>query len=90
MAVVDKNVDKHGSRAAAQAYLDFLYSDAGQELAAKHYYRPRNAKIAAKYASQFPKIKLTSIDETFGGWKKAHTTHFAEGASFDQLYQGKR
>ena len=90
VAVVDKNVDKHGSRAAAQAYLDFLYSEAGQELAAKHYYRPRNAKIAAKYASQFPKIKLTSIDETFGGWKKAHTTHFAEGASFDQLYQGKR
>lgn len=90
VAVVDKNVDKHGTRAAAQAYLDFLYSEAGQELAAKHYYRPRNAKIAAKYASQFPKIKLTSIDETFGGWKKAHTTHFAEGASFDQLYQGKR
>lgn len=90
VAVVDKNVDKHGTRAAAQAYLDFLYTDAGQELAAKHYYRPRNAKIAAKYANQFPKIKLTSIDETFGGWKKAHTTHFAEGASFDQLYQGKR
>ncbi len=87
VAVVDKVANKHGTKAVAQAYLEYLYTDAGQEIAAKHFYRPRLASVAAKYASQFPKVKLFTIDEVFGGWKKAHAAHFADGASFDQIYQ---
>ena len=87
VAVVDKNVDKHGTRAVAEAYLKFLYTDEGQELAAKHYYRPRNAAIAAKHPATFPKVKLFTIDESFGGWKKAQKTHFDDGGVFDQIYQ---
>jgi sulfate transport system substrate-binding protein len=87
VAVVDKVVDKRGTRAVAQAYLDFLYTQAGQEVAAKHYYRPRDEKVAAKYAAQFPAVKLFTIDEVFGGWNKAQATHFADGGIFDQIYQ---
>ncbi|AXS81287.1 sulfate ABC transporter substrate-binding protein [Dechloromonas sp. HYN0024] len=89
VAVVDKVVEKHGTRLTAQAYLDYLYSDEGQNIAAKHYYRPRDAKVAAKYAAQFPKIKLVTIDDTFGGWQKAQKTHFADGGTFDQIYLKK-
>jgi sulfate/thiosulfate-binding protein len=86
VAVVDKVVDKHGTRKVAQAYLEFLYSDEGQEIAAKNYYRPVVAKVAAKYAAQFPKVKLFTIDEVAGGWTKAQKTHFADGGVFDQVY----
>jgi sulfate transport system substrate-binding protein len=87
VAVVDKNVDKHGTRAVAEAYLKFLYTDEGQELAVKNHYRPRSATVAAKHAGLFPKIKLYTIDAVFGGWKKAQATHFADGGTFDQIYQ---
>jgi sulfate transport system substrate-binding protein len=87
VAVVDKVVDKKGTRAVAEAYLLYLYSDEGQEIAAKNFYRPSNPKIASKYASQFPAIKLFKIDDAFGGWKNAHRTHFADGGTFDQIYQ---
>ncbi len=90
VAVVDKIAGKHGTKAVAQAYLEYLYTDAGQEIAAKHFYRPRNAAVAAKYASEFPKVTLVTVDEVFGGWKKAHAAHFADGALFDQIYQPGR
>ena len=90
VAVVDKVAGKHGTKAVAQAYLEYLYTEAGQEIVAKHFYRPRNPAVAAKYASQFPKVNLVTIDEVFGGWKKAHETHFADGALFDQIYQPGR
>lgn len=90
VAVVDKVAGKHGTRAVAQAYLEYLYTETGQEIAARHFYRPRLASVAAKYQSQFPKVKLVTIDEVFGGWKKAHATHFADGALFDQIYQPGR
>ena len=89
VAVVDKVVEKRGTRLTAQAYLDHLYSEEGQNIAAKHYYRPRDAKVAAKYAGQFPKIKLVTIDDTFGGWQKAQKTHFVDGDTFDQFYLKK-
>jgi sulfate transport system substrate-binding protein len=73
----------------AQAYLEYLYSPDGQEIAAKNYYRPRLKSVAAKYAKQFPKIKLFTIDEVFGGWQKAQKIHFGDGGVFDQLYQTK-
>jgi sulfate/thiosulfate-binding protein len=85
VTVVDKNVDKKGTRQIATAYLEYLYSPEGQEIAGKHYYRPRDAKIAAKYAHQFAKVKLVTIDEVFGGWQKAQKTHFADGGIFDQI-----
>ena len=87
VAVVDKVVDKKGTRTLAEAYLQYLYLDTGQEIAAKNFYRPTNAAIAAKYASQFPDIKLFKIDDAFGGWKNAHKLHFADGGTFDQIYQ---
>jgi sulfate transport system substrate-binding protein len=87
--VVDKVVEKRGTRLTAQAYLDYLYSDEGQEIAARHYYRPSNAKVAVKYAKLFPKLKLVTIDDTFGGWQKAQKQHFADGGSFDQIYLKK-
>lgn len=90
VAIVDKTVDKDGNRTLAKGYLNFLYSPLGQELAAKHYFRPRNAQVAAKYAAQFPKIKLFTINDVFGGWAKAQKTHFANGAVFDQIYDGKQ
>jgi sulfate/thiosulfate transport system substrate-binding protein len=87
VAVVDKVAGKHGTRPVAQAYLEYLYTDVGQEIAAKHFYRPRNAAVAAKYAAQFPKVTLVTVDEAFGGWKQAHAKFFADGAQFDQIYQ---
>jgi sulfate/thiosulfate-binding protein len=84
VAVVDKVVLRRGTREVAQAYLEFLYSPEGQELAAKNYYRPRNEEIAARYAEQFAKIELVGIDH-FGGWKLAQKTHFATGGIFDQI-----
>ena len=90
VAVVDRVAEKHGARAVAQAYLAFLYSEPGQELAAKHYYRPRSEAAAAKYAAQFPSLKLFTIDEVFGGWRSAQATHFADGGIFDQIFQPGR
>jgi sulfate/thiosulfate transport system substrate-binding protein len=87
VAIVDKVVDKKGTRNVAQAYLDYLYTPEGQEIAAKNYYRPRLDSVARKYASVFPKLKLVTIDEVFGGWQKAQKTHFADGGVFDQIYQ---
>jgi sulfate transport system substrate-binding protein len=85
VSIVDKNVDKHGTRAAAEAYLKFLYTPEGQAIAAKNHYRPRNTTVAG--AQAFPKIKLFTIDQVFGGWQKAQATHFADGGIFDQIYQ---
>jgi len=89
VTVVDKNIDKKGTRAVAQAYLEYLYSDEGQDIAGKNFYRPTGAKAQAKYAKQFPKLNLVSIDKAFGGWSKATKDHFADGASFDQIYTKK-
>jgi len=89
VTVIDKTVDKRGTRAVAQAYLEYLYSPEGQEIAARNFYRPIDAGIAAKYARQFPKLTLFTIDETFGGWTKAQKTHFADGGVFDQIYTKK-
>ena len=85
VALIDTIVDRRGTRAVAEAYLRFLYTDAGQEIAARHHYRPRSAEVFARHASEFPTIALTTIDEDFGGWAKAQATHFAQGAIFDQL-----
>ena len=90
VAVVDKVVAKRGTRAVAEGYLKFLYSDRGQEIAASRFYRPRNAAVAAKYASQFPKIEMFTVDKVFGGWAKAQKTHFADGGAFDQFYGAGR
>jgi len=89
VTVVDKVVNRRGTRKVAEAYLNYLYSDEGQEIAAQNYYRPTNEKIAKKYASQFPKLKLLNIDEVAGGWAKAQKTHFADGGLFDQIYTAK-
>jgi sulfate/thiosulfate-binding protein len=89
VTVVDKVVDKKGTRDVARAYLEFLYSPAGQEIAARHYYRPTDAAVAARYAKNFPKVSLFTIDELFGGWAKAQKTHFADGGVFDQIYTRK-
>jgi sulfate/thiosulfate transport system substrate-binding protein len=86
VTVVDKVVDRRGTRAVAEAYLRFLYSREGQELAAQHYFRPRDPQVAAKYAAQFPQVKLVTIDAAFGGWSAAHAAHFADGGSFDRIY----
>ena len=86
VAVVDKVVDKKGTRAVAQAYLEFLYSPEGQALAAKHYYRPRAKEALAKAPVAFAAVKLVTIDEVFGGWAAAHRAHFADGGTFDQIY----
>ena len=90
VAVVDKVVDKRGTRKVAEAYLQYLYSDEGQEIAAKHYYRPAVDKFAKKYVNQFSKIKLFTIDDVAGGWTKAQKAHFADGGVFDQIYQPDR
>ncbi len=87
VAVVDKNVDKRNTRKMAEAYLEYLYSDAGQEIAARNYYRPTSTAIAKKYAAQFPKVELFTIQDVFGGWAKAQKDHFADGGIFDQIYQ---
>jgi sulfate/thiosulfate-binding protein len=87
VTIVDKNVDKRGTRALAQAYLEFLYSDEGQDIAGKHFYRPISPKAQAKYAHQFPKISLFTIEQAFGGWANAKKIHFSDGGTFDQIYQ---
>jgi len=87
VAVVDKVVDARGTRAVAQAYLEFLYSPEGQELAAKNFYRPRSPEVAAKYKDSFPAVNLFTIDDLFGGWQKAQQAHFSDGGTFDQIYR---
>jgi sulfate transport system substrate-binding protein len=87
VAVVDKNAKRHGTAEVATAYLNYLYSDEGQEIAAKNFYRPRNEVIATKYAANFTQLKLVTVDQEFGGWTKAQATHFADGGIFDQIYQ---
>ncbi|HEV2454633.1 MAG TPA: sulfate ABC transporter substrate-binding protein, partial [Verrucomicrobiae bacterium] len=87
VAVLDKVAAQHGTVNVARAYLAYLYSDEGQELAAKNFYRPGNQRIAAKYINQFPALKLVTVEEEFGGWQKAQQTHFADGGTFDQIYQ---
>ncbi|HEV8343550.1 MAG TPA: sulfate ABC transporter substrate-binding protein [Candidatus Binatia bacterium] len=89
VSLVDKVVDKRGTRTVAQAYLEYLYSPEGQEIAAKHYYRPVDPKVAAKYAAQFPKVKLFTLGEIVGDWRKTNKVHFADGGIFDQIYQQK-
>jgi sulfate transport system substrate-binding protein len=89
VSVVDKVVDKRGTRKVAEAYLQYLYSPVGQDLAGKNYYRPRDKTAAAKYAKQFGNVNLFTIDDLFGGWTKAQKTHFADGGVFDQFY-GKK
>ena len=90
VAVVDRVVDKRGTRKQAQAYLEYLYSPEGQDIAGKHFYRPRDAKVAAKFAAQFGKLKLFTVDETFGGWRAAQKTHFDDGGVFDQIVAALR
>ena len=92
VTIVDKVVDKRGTRKVAQAYLEYLYSPEGQELAARHFYRPTDAKVAAKYAKQFVKTRLVTVDKVFGGWRNAQKVHFSDGGVFDQIYVpgGKR
>jgi sulfate/thiosulfate-binding protein len=87
VTVVDKNVEKNGTRKVAEAYLKFLYSKEGQEIAGKNFYRPRDPEVAAKFAKVFPEVKLVTIDEEFGGWRKAQTEHFSDGGVFDQIYK---
>jgi sulfate/thiosulfate transport system substrate-binding protein len=87
VAVVDQVVDEHGTRAVAEAYLATLYEKEGQELAAKNFYRPRDAEVLARYADVYPDVALFTIDEAFGGWANAQKTHFADGGVFDQIYQ---
>ncbi len=89
VTVVDKNVDKKGTRAVATAYLEFLYTEEAQDIIGKHFYRPTSAKAQAKYARQLPKLNLFKIDEAFGGWAQASKAHFADGGVFDQIYSSK-
>ena len=87
VTVVDKVTRKKGNEAVARAYLEFLYSDEGQEIAGKNFYRPRSEKVSAKFAQVFPKLKLITIDEGFGGWRKAQQVHFDDGGVFDQIFK---
>ncbi|CAN1497232.1 Sbp ABC-type sulfate transport system, periplasmic component [Methylophilaceae bacterium] len=87
VTVVDKFAKKHGTEDVAKAYLEYLYTEEGQEIAAKNYYRPTLASVAKKYEAQFPKVKLVQIDQEFGGWQKAQKNHFSDGGTFDQIYQ---
>ena len=86
VAVVDKVADKRGTRAVAEAYLNFLYSKDGQEIAVANFYRPRLKEVADKHGDQFSKLELFTIDDVFGGWQKAQRTHFADGGIFDKIY----
>ncbi|HRQ06490.1 MAG TPA: sulfate ABC transporter substrate-binding protein [Nitrosomonas halophila] len=87
VTLVDKNVDKHGTRDVAQAYLEYLYTQQGQEIAADHFYRPSDPEIAARYAHQFPKLNLVTVGEAFGGWQNAQKIHFSDGGLFDKIYE---
>jgi sulfate transport system substrate-binding protein len=90
VALVDGNVDRHGTRKAAQAYLNFLYTPQAQEIIAANYYRPRNPQVAAKYAARFPRVQLLTIDKNFGGWAKAQAQHFNDGGLFDQIFEAAK
>ncbi|HYV30348.1 MAG TPA: sulfate ABC transporter substrate-binding protein [Candidatus Binatia bacterium] len=90
VSVVDKAARKHGTEAVAKAYLEHLYSDEGQEIFARHYYRPRSEAIARKYAERFPKVELFTLAEIIGDWQRTHKIHFADGGIFDQIYQSNR
>ena len=90
LAIVDKVVDRRGTRRVAQAYLEYLYSPAGQEIAGRNFYRPRLDSVAAKFAKQFPKLSVFTVDDVFGGWQKAQATHFVDNAMFDQIYLAGR
>ena len=90
MAVVDAVVDRRGTRRAAQAYLEFLYTPEAQEIAARHYFRPRNREVLARYRSKFPEVRALTIDRDFGGWAAAQKTHFDEGGMFDQIFRERR
>lgn len=87
VALIDKNVDKHGTRKVATAYLNYLYTPEAQDIIARNYYRPRNPEVAARYASRFPKVALFSIDKNFGGWAKVQSIHFNNGGLFDQVFE---
>ena len=89
VTVVDRNVDKKGTRAVAQAYLAYLYSEEGQDIIGKHFYRPISPQAQAQYAKQFPKLNLFTVDQAFGGWTAAAKAHFADGGLFDQIYTKK-
>ena len=89
VTVVDKVVDKRGTRKLAEAYLNYLYSPEGQDIAGKHFYRPSDPKAAEKYKAQFSPVELFTVDEVFGGWAKAQKTHFDDGGVFDQIYSSK-
>ena len=86
VSLVDKIVDKRGTRQVAQAYLEYLYSEEGQDIAGKNYYRPQLQSVAAKYSATFPTLERFTLQEFFGNWQKAHKTHFADGGTFDQIY----
>jgi sulfate transport system substrate-binding protein len=90
VALLDKNVDRHGTRKAADAYLRFLYTKEGQEIEAKNFYRPRDPAVLKAFAKQFPSLPMVTVDEVFGGWQKAQATHFADGGVFDQIYKPGR
>jgi len=90
VAVVDKVAAKHGTKAVAAAYLDYLYSSEGQEIAARHYYRPRDAAVGARYAKRFPNVEMFTVSKVFGGWDKAQRVHFADGGIFDQIFGAGR
>jgi sulfate/thiosulfate-binding protein len=90
VSIVDKVVDRHGTRAVAEAYLQYLFTEPAQEIAARHHYRPRVEAVAARHAAEFPQIKLFSIDQVFGGWQNAQKTHFGDGGTFDQIYKSAK
>jgi sulfate transport system substrate-binding protein len=90
VAVVDKVVDKRGTRKVAEAYLRYLYTPQAQDVIAKHYYRPRNPQVAARYKSRFPNVKLFTIDRNFGGWRRAQASHFNDGGLFDQTFESAK
>ena len=90
VAIVEKNAKRRGTEALAKAYLEYLYTPEGQEIAARNFYRPRLEAVAEKHAKDFPKLNLFTVDEVFGGWQKAHKTHFADGGVFDQIQRGNR
>ena len=86
VALLDAVVDRKGSRAVAEAYLEYLYSDEGQDIVARHFFRPSNAAVLARYAEQFPPMRLFTVDEVFGGWSAAQAEHFNDGGTYDRLF----
>jgi sulfate transport system substrate-binding protein len=86
VALINGNAGRNGTRAVAEAYLDYLYSSEGQRIAARHFYRPRDSGVAAEFGDRFPNVEMFSVDEAFGGWARAHAAHFADGGTFDQIY----